>query len=69
MTLRVQPGELEKFAGQLRRAADDAYDMLAHADRYTKVSLVQGACRGWWSGSTRTYGKPCSARCDTSPTS
>ncbi|MFE0046355.1 hypothetical protein [Streptomyces albireticuli] len=50
MTLRVQPGELEKFAGQLRRAADDAYDMLAHADRYTKVSVVEGGLFGMVAG-------------------
>ncbi|MBB5118441.1 hypothetical protein AF335_00305 [Streptomyces eurocidicus] len=47
MTLRVQPGELERFAGQLRRAADDAYDMLAHAERHTKIELLEEGAFGF----------------------
>ncbi|MBT2387780.1 hypothetical protein [Streptomyces sp. ISL-11] len=41
MTLRVQPVELERYAGQVRRAADDAHDMLAYARRFTKISAAQ----------------------------
>lgn len=50
MTLRVQPGELERFAGQLRRAADDAYDMLAHAERYTRMGFLDTGLFGLVAG-------------------